>query len=84
MIYEIDVLRDQFRECAAQLDSVSLPAARELAFTEEMLEKVQAEMIAAYVARTAAYLHCSSGIQRAPPPPTFWHALCAAAQHLPS
>ena len=54
MIEEIDVLRDQFRECAAQLDAVSLPAARELGFTEEMLEKVQAEMIAAHPARTDA------------------------------
>lgn len=54
MIEEIDMLREQFRECAAQLNAVSLPAARELGFTEEMLEKVEAEMIAAHVARTDA------------------------------
>ena len=52
MIAEIDLLRDQFRECAAQLDAVSLPAARKLGFTDEMLEMVQAEMIAAYLERT--------------------------------
>ena len=54
MIAEIDVLCDQFRECAAQLDAVSVPAARKLGFSDELLEKIQAEMTSAHATRNVA------------------------------
>jgi len=48
MIEELDELRDSYRSCAEELDAVSIPAARKLGFTDEMLEKVQAEMNSEY------------------------------------
>lgn len=51
MIEELDELRESFRCCAEELDAVSLPAARNLGFTDEMLEKVQAEMNSEYANR---------------------------------
>jgi len=53
MIEELDELRDSFRACAVELDAVSMPAARKLGFTDEMLEKTQAEMTYAYINRKA-------------------------------
>ena len=54
MIEELENIQEQFQCCAAELDAISLPAARALGFTDEMLERVQAEMTAAYAARTEA------------------------------
>lgn len=54
MVAELEVLRDQFRNCAEQLDAVSLPAARKRGFTDEMLARVESEMTAAYAKRTQA------------------------------
>ena len=54
MLEELDGVRNKFQTCAAELDAVSLPAARALGFTDKMLEKVEAEMVAAYASRTEA------------------------------
>lgn len=54
MVAELEVLREQFRNCAEQLDAVSLPAARKRGFTDEMLARVESEMMAAYAKRTQA------------------------------
>lgn len=54
MLEELEAIKDQFKDCSAQLDEVSLPAARALGFTDEMLEKIQTEMMAAYAARSEA------------------------------
>lgn len=51
MITELEVLKDQFRNCTDQLDAISLPVARKFGFNEEMLAKVQAEMVAEYAKR---------------------------------
>jgi hypothetical protein len=51
MIAELEVLQERFRICTQQLDSVSLPAARKLGFTDEMLTKIQLEITAAYYER---------------------------------
>lgn len=48
MIEELDELQDSYRSCAEELDAVSIPAARKIGFTDEMLEKVQAEMNSEY------------------------------------
>jgi hypothetical protein len=52
MLAELERIRNQFISCSVELDAVSLPAARVLGFTDEKLENVKAEMIAAYAART--------------------------------
>lgn len=52
MLEELDGVRDKLQKCAINLDSVSLPAAQSLGFTEEMRQKVTQEMIAAYAKQT--------------------------------
>ena len=54
MLEELEGLTDNFKKCAAELDAISLPAARALGFTDEMLKKVESEMVAAYASRTEA------------------------------
>ena len=53
MLVELNELRDSFRACAEELDAISMPAARKFGFTEEMLEKVRAEMTSEYANRKA-------------------------------
>ncbi len=48
MLEELDEIRDSFRYCANELDAISTPAARKLGFTDEMLEKIRAEMNSEY------------------------------------
>lgn len=48
MIAELEALRELFRTCADQLDTVTLPVARSLGLTDEKLAHVEAELVATY------------------------------------
>lgn len=54
MLEELEAAKENFQKCATELDAVSLPAACSLGFTDEMLEKVESEMVAAYASRAEA------------------------------
>lgn len=54
MLEELESAKGDFERCAAELDAVSLPAARALGFTDEMLAKIESDMVAAYASRTEA------------------------------
>jgi hypothetical protein len=58
MLEELQGAKDKFQRCATELDAVSLPAARARGFNDEMLAKVESEMVAAYASRTGVTRRC--------------------------
>jgi hypothetical protein len=48
MIAELESLREVFMAAADELDAITLPLATKYGMTEEMLSKVQAEMMEEY------------------------------------
>ena len=51
MIKELNQIRGAFHSCVDELNAVSMPAARKFGFTDEMIEKAQAEMNFEYANR---------------------------------
>jgi hypothetical protein len=51
MIAELEEIQSKFKECAHQLDAVTLPAMRKHGFTDAELARIHAEMIEEYASQ---------------------------------